>query len=60
MKRFDLFDESSVKGYLFISIGVLAGLIVFGAVWDILSRITTRLRRKVAHVNIGKCQFYPP
>ncbi|CAH3195201.1 unnamed protein product [Porites evermanni] len=53
MKRFDLFDESSVKGYLFSSLGVLAGLIVFGAVWDIFSRMTTRLRQKVASVNIG-------
>jgi len=60
MKRFDLFDESSVKGYLFSSLGVLAGLIVFGAVWDIFSRMTTRLRQKVARVNIGKCQFYRP
>ena len=53
MKLFDLFDESSVKGYLFSSLGVLAGLIVFGAVWDIFSRMTMRLRQKVARVNIG-------
>ena len=53
MKLFDLFDESSVKGYLFSSLGVLAGLIVVGAVWDIFSRMTTRLRQKVARVNIG-------
>ncbi|XP_073256589.1 uncharacterized protein [Porites lutea] len=52
MKLFDPFDESSVKGYLFSSLGVLAGLIVFGAVWDIFSRMTTRLRQKVARVNI--------
>ena len=60
MKLFDLFDESSVKRYLFSSLGVLAGLIVFGAVWEIFSRMTTRLRQKVARVNIGKCQSYPP
>lgn len=58
-KTFSLFDDSSpfIKRFLYVSLGILAGLVFIGTVWDLLITKKANSKRVIASGESLTCLF---